>query len=329
MRRINPYLILFVLPLFVFAVGCEKDDDTTAPEAINEAQVLVDYLEANGDYLNTSAPSIVSAEAVRTTQLSAPTTQYLIDIRSASDFSAGRIDGAVNVTSANLLTHVQGINASGYARIVIICYSGQTAGWGAMALRVMGYSNVYSLKWGMCSWDSTFATTRWLSNMLNTRAPQFETTAHAKAAAGSLPTLTTGKTTGAEILEARVQAVLTEGYSAASVSNGTLFTNLTGYYIVNYWPESEYLAGHIPGAVQYTPKADLKSSTFLKTLPTDKPVAVYCYSGQTSSFVAMYLRLLGYDGKSILYGANAMIYDTMPGTKFTASEIKGYPYVTG
>jgi rhodanese-related sulfurtransferase len=201
-----------------------------------------------------------------------------------------------------------------------------------MALRLMGYNNAYSLKFGMCSWDSSFAQNRWLANMKNDRAAQFTTTATAKNTVGSLPTFSTGKTTGAEILEARVNAVLTEGYTAASISNSTLFTNLSGYYIVNYWPADQYSTnGHIPGAAQYTPRTDLKSTTYLKTLPTDKPVVVYCYTGQTSSFVAAYLRILGYDAKSLLYGANAMIYDTMPASgKFVpTTEIKKYPFVSG
>jgi len=47
----------------------------------------------------------------------------------------------------------------------------------------------------------------------------------------------------------------------------------------------------------------------LKTLATDKKVAVYCYTGQTSAYMTAYLRILGYDAKSILFGTNGMIYD--------------------
>jgi rhodanese-related sulfurtransferase len=85
---------------------------------------------------------------------------------------------------------------------------------------------------------------------------------------------------------------------------------------VNYWSAADYSWGHIPGAIQYTPKADLKLDTFLKTLPTDKTIAVYCYTGQTSAHVAAFLKILGYDAKTILFGVNGMAYDTMPGTKF-------------
>ncbi len=70
-------------------------------------------------------------------------------------------------------------------------------------------------------------------------------------------------------------------------------------------------------------------SADLKTLPTDKTIVVYCYTGQTSANLAAYLRVLGYDAKSLKFGTNTMIYNTMPGTKWSAeTEIKGYDYVS-
>ena len=70
----------------------------------------------------------------------------------------------------------------------------------------------------------------------------------------------------------------------------------------------EYLdPGHIEGAIQYTPSVDLAVDEALKTLPTDKTVVVYCYTGQNSARIAAYLRLLGYDAKSLKFGANGMI----------------------
>ncbi|MFN8206037.1 MAG: rhodanese-like domain-containing protein [Bacteroidales bacterium] len=86
----------------------------------------------------------------------------------------------------------------------------------------------------------------------------------------------------------------------------------------------------MPGAVQYTPKESMKLTASLKTLPADKPIAVYCYTGMTSAYLVAYLRLLGYDAKSILYGANGMIYDQVVAkgmTNWSASQIMGYDYV--
>ena len=93
------------------------------------------------------------------------------------------------------------------------------------------------------------------------------------------------------------------------------------------YKRQEYDQGHIEGAIQYTPKNDLKLAQFLKTLPTNKTIVVYCYTGQTSSHVAVFLRALGYDAKTLSFGANNLFYDTMPGTKWVDTECKNYPVV--
>lgn len=104
---------------------------------------------------------------------------------------------------------------------------------------------------------------------------------------------------------------------------------------MNYWSPAQYAdPGHLPGAIQYTPKESMKLAACLKTLPTNKTIVVYCYSGQTSAALTAYLRLLGYDAKSLVYGTNSMIYNTMvsdglPGTFKPATEIIGKPYIIG
>ena len=325
------YLLLF---LTFATASCTKEDEEE-PVVINESEVLVNYLESSSsllgkDYVATDLPSITTASDVKTLNLTGKV--YLIDIRSAADFALGHIKNAKNVALADILTHMKTVTLANYDKVVVVCYTGQTAGFAVSILRLMGYDKAYTLKWGMCSWHADFAS-KWNSAIANGNAyaSQFTTTDSPKASKGSLPTLSTGKTTGPEILDARIAAALTEGYSPASVTGATVFGNLSNYYILNYWPATHYTdPGHIPGAMQYTPKESLKYGVDLTTLPTNKTIAVYCYTGQTSSFVAAYLRILGYDAKSVLYGTNAMIYDKMV-TKggmsvFKASEIMGYEY---
>jgi rhodanese-related sulfurtransferase len=323
-------LLYSVLIGFLFFSACKKDEETE----VDEAQVLVEFLESPNsplgkDYVNSDMPSIMPASEVKT--LNETDQVYIIDIRSAADFATGHIENAHNVALKDILTHVEGINMANYTKVAVVCYTGQTAGWAVSLLRLMGYDKVFSMKWGMSSWHADF--NKWSANTGNTYASQFTGTATAKGPMGNLPTLNTGKTTGMEILDARVDALLAEGYDPAKISNATVFGNLANYYIVNYWPENQYLdPGHIPGAMQYTPKQSIKLSADLKTLPTDKTIVVYCYTGQTSSFLAAYLRLIGYDAKSLLFGGNGMIYDVMVGagmTVFKDSEIMGYDYVSG
>lgn len=320
---------MFVILLGVLLISsCKKDEDTTI-----ESQVLAEYLESTDsplgkDFVNTDMPTIMPASEVKT--LNATGQVYIIDIRSAADFATGHIANSHNIALADIVNHIATVNLANYTKVAVVCYTGQTSGFAVTILRLLGYDKVFSLKWGMCSWHADFAG-KWQTNIGNTYASQFTSTPTEKGLLGEMPELSTGYKSGQEILEARVNAVLAEGYGAASVSTKTVFDNLNDYYIVNYWPAGQYTdPGHIPGAIQYTPKESMKLATDLKTLPTNKPIALYCYTGQTSSFLAAYLRLLGYDVKSILYGANSMIYDIMVTsgmTCFKDSEIMGYDYV--
>lgn len=336
MKLRNLFYLMLILPLLFVYTGCSKDEDkTTAPvEQVNEAKVLSEYLEANGDYLNTAAPAIMTAQDVRDMQLTKADKIHVIDIRSAADYSAkGHIPGAVNVTLKDIVTHMKSINAASYEKIAVACYSGQTAGYAVALLRLLGYSNVFAMKWGMTSWNASCGDS-W-SGSIGNNFPGLVTTSTAKNAAGELPVLSTGKTTGKEILEARINQLLSSAdpFGDIKVSWSAVTASPSNYYIVNYWPANHYTLGHIPGAAQYTPKADLKLSASLKTLPTDKPVVIYCYTGQTSAQVAAILKVLGYNSKSLLYGINALNYDFAKANSLSAfvaaNEIKAFPFNTG
>lgn len=328
-RKLYYLLYLFIAATFVFFnVGCSEDDPVTPPVTVNETEELIKYLEStDGGYINNAAPAVIAASAVNTDIL-AGANIAIIDVRSAADYATGHIDGAVNVAIADIVTYYKNNNLSSKSKVIVTCYTGQSAGLAVAALRLSGYTNVSSLKWGMCSWAYP---TSWNNAKLygQTTPITKQMTANAKNTAGNLPTFTsTGKTTGAEIFESRLATVLTEGFTAIGITRETVFTNLSNYYIVNYWPVAEYDLGHIDGAIQYTPRSDLKLATFLKTLPTNKTILVYCYTGQTSAQVATYLRLLGYDAKSLQFGANRLFYDTVPASKWNeATEFMNYPVV--
>lgn len=323
--------LLLIIPILMLAISCSDDNSTEPEEQINEAEVLVKYLEETGDFINTAAPAMITADAVEANRLAPDFDQYVIDIRAADDYASGHIAGAVNVAFGSLLSHYTSNNLQDKDLVVIACYSGQTAGYGTSILRMMGYDNVKDLKWGMSSWAEKFAENSWQAKIGNNYT-SFVTDVSAKAAAGEYPLLETGKTNPAEILAERVNDLLANGFGDATVAYSAVTSNPNDYYIVNYWSTAHYALGHIPGAIQYTPKTDLKSDAFLNTLPTDKTVVVYCYTGQTSAHMAAYLKLLGYDAKSLVYGVNTMNYDWMithEMTHFDDKYIMNYDYVEG
>lgn len=315
--------LLAILFLAFAATSCSDDEDP-----INEAQVLAEYLESpdgGGDYANTAMGAYVSAEGVKT--LMATGGVYIIDVRTAETFATGHIEGAVNVPLTEVPAHLDGMDVSGYDKVAIVCYSGQSAAWVTNICRIKGYDNVFSMKWGMTSWHADFDS--WSGKTSNMYATQFKTEAYPKGAEGSLPALNTGETEGKAIMDARIDVVLAEGFGAAAIGAGDVYANPDNFYIVNYWSEAHYSdPGHIEGAMQYTPKESMALEVALKTLPTDKTIVVYCYTGQTSANLASYLRVLGYDAKSLKFGANSMIYDEMPAAQWNAeTQIMGYDYV--
>ncbi len=93
--------------------------------------------------------------------------------------------------------------------------------------------------------------------------------------------------------------------------------------------------GHLPSAVHYLPMMDLRSTNDLQTIPTNQTVAVYDVNGQVSAKIVAYLRLLGYDAKSILFGANTLFYsrvnwvESLRPFAFKEEMIMNLPYVTG
>jgi len=325
MRNYKFLVLFFLIPAlsFTFFMGCS--DDSTSSDPVDEYAVLVEYLEGDaGDFINTTYTALKTAEHVKTNM--GTSGQYLIDIRSADAFTTGHVDGAINVAFADLITHVEGITTNP-TEIIIICYSGQTAAYGTSLLQLLGHDNVYSMKFGMTSWHSDFDS--WTANCSNLRITEFETTDNPKGPVVDSPVLNTDEKEGPAILRKRVEAVLEAGFGAGAIANSAVFADLNGYYINNYWPNAQYLdPGHIPGAVNYLPKADLKSDAYLNTLPADKPVVTYCYTGQGSAFLTAYLRVLGYDAYSLKFGANSMIHDSMPASKFTSGAIMEYDYVT-
>jgi rhodanese-related sulfurtransferase len=326
---LKQYALLAVIALPLLLAACSEEDTPVTPP-VDESALLVQYLEGpNGDYLNTAAPAIVTAKDVYD-NFNGAKDWYLIDVRSAADYAIGHAPGTVNVTLADIISHVRGIDRSKYTKIVVICYTGQSAAFGCAMLRMDGNTNAFSMKYGMSSWNASCD--KLTSKLNSSYESQFVTADFPKAAAGSMPAVSTGKTTGAEILAVRLDSIRAQGYAKVSIDAATVMANPDQYCILNYWSTADYTGvGHLPGAIQYTPKADLKSTTFLKTLPTNKTIVVYCYTGQTSANVATILRVMGYDAKSLSYGTQGLIADKMKSMSKTcynqANDCMGYGLV--
>ena len=305
----------------VLFVSCKQSKKTTKEEgktivaaektSVDEFKALTTYLEANGNFINSqSVPAMIASDEVND---NVDNTAYkIIDIRGEDLFAEGHIKNADNVLAKDMLDYFEKIIVpTDFEKIIIVCKSGQSASYVTGIMRTMGYDNVYAMKYGMSSWNKTFAENFWVKNISNDYADKLEKTANAKPTKGKYPTFKTGKRKAKEILRERALYALKLPYKSLLVKAPALFENPTNYYIINYWPEAKYAKGHIPGAVQYTPKKSLGTTADLATLPVDKEVVVYCYTGQHAAFATAYLKMLGYNVKALAYGANSFMNTEM------------------
>ena len=340
MNTLKQISIILLVSLFTVSfTSCgnqnkkEKKQKQETKQSVNEFDKLLSHIEQTGDFINSKrVPSMISPTQVKN---NLDKNIHVIDIRKSSDFNNGHIPGAVNVGMNELLDYFKNeINPNNFSHIIMVCYTGQSAGFATSILQLLGYDNVYDMKWGMSSWDENTAKKKWLKNRSNKYADQLEMTSNSKNEPTAFPDLNTGETVGLEILQERAEKLLSQGFKPFVVKADELFENGDNYYIVNYWPQKKYDKGHIPGAIQYEPKKSLGRATHLNTLPTDETVVPYCFTGQHSAFVTAYLNMIGYDAKSLVYGANSFMNGEMQerGAKkwhaFTKNRIKNYELST-
>jgi rhodanese-related sulfurtransferase len=106
-----------------------------------------------------------------------------------------------------------------------------------------------------------------------------------------------------EVVKDAVAAYLTD--RAGNMAASALFMAIAeddAPYIVSLRSAADFAKGHIPGAVNI-------AFGGLATLPEDEEILVYCYTGQSASFAAALLGVLGYDVQNLLHGMSSWSTD--------------------
>jgi len=338
MKNLSKILISLALTASFTSCG----DDVTVPgkglkdvavtkQAVNTTELTHKFLKATGEFVVTQKMPLIHSDEVYENL-----SEYLvIDLRSHDEYVDGHINGALHTTPEEIVDFMEkNVSANAYKKIVLVCHSGQSASYVAGFLRTIGYNNIAVLKWGISSWSNEFPD-KFGANVSNKLVNKLEKKNNPKHAPGNLPEIKSDKTLASEILTERAKSILKKGWSDAKIKLDEVLANPDKYYIVNYWPKERYDFGHLKGAVQYTPHHDFRlNGGVLNTLPTDKTIVVYCYTGQYAAYTVAYLRMLGYDdAKTIVFGANGFMHSILLDkgwAPFTAEEVaNNYPTVKG
>jgi rhodanese-related sulfurtransferase len=326
------FLLVIMMLAMVAFTGCSDDDDDpiTPPSGDTAFDVMV---AAGKAYINDSAdcPGVISAQAV----FDNFDDYTIIDVRGASDYLNGHIQGAYNTSWGTFLDDLANNIPTGKP-YVITCYTGQSAGHYKVAAEMMGYDDVYSLLWGMSSWNSNVTGSNWEGSAMVTdalgAANAEQTNNNGDLVEHDFPVLTESAST---VVADRVEAMLAAGFQSTSYT--AIQDNLDDYFVLNYFGEADYMGtggsgvpGHIPGAFQFTPYASLGDDQMLNNLPSDgTTIVVYCWTGQHSSQVTAYLNMLGYNAKSMAYGSNNLFHSSLTGHKWSSANVMDFPLEMG
>jgi len=325
--------------------GCLEE--ITPPSVTGELNVTAEmliYLEGKGDYANSNlAPPLITAQEVFDNL-----DKYLIlDVRSQDEYLSGHIENSINITADSLYNYIADRHNSGYPKIVIASKNGHSSAYYATLLRLAGFINVYTLKYGMASWHINFAY-EWMNAVGDyVHVDSFTNAGYPKNERTALPNPPIDNPNALidEIVQGRIKKIINEGFNFTN-SFSTLLFPPGNPYLICYGNSTLYTAtkfgtlgtfGHPVGTVQYfdSPFFEFRSIHFLQTLPNNREILIYSYNGQLSASMTAYLKILGYKVKTYLFGANSLFYSRMITTDelmdfaFTSSNIMNFEYVIG
>ena len=350
-NKILLYIVIVLLAMIT--LSCMEDLNQTTEVGFNSSADLLTYFETHGDFINSSEnPAIISSEEL----YGIIDQSLLLDIRSSSEFVSGHISGAINLEINELVDTLLNRDLNKFMKIVVISKTGQKAAYAVSLLRLYGVTNIYSLDYGMGQWNEMFSDV-WINARNDSEfAWSFKSDYYSKRKLeNKLPSLSIGEAGSSieQVIKSRIRSFLTD--AAFNRSIGTVaeldadfqlrYQKFASIYLLCYSAPDLYeiyrffkevqppvtWGGHFRSIPYYDPLVDFKASTNLLTLPVNKPIYIYSYNGQRSQFITAYLRLLGYDARSVLYGAISMLYYRLDYQRFDKSfkeeNILNYPIV--
>ena len=356
-----------VLLLVIFLTSCLENPSLITPLEFNDdsqASLLLSYIENTGAFRqNSGTVKLVGAYAV----YSAPNNYDIIDIRSNIEYLSGHIAGAVHVEITDVMNYLSTLETSSLKQKLIVSRNGFIAAYINCLANLYGITNVCILQYGMAGWNTDLSDD-WITNihtysespdykLISLSYPAFEHSA--------IPQINgLGGTTVQEKLKYRISQLISElqiddiqinspaaeffrfedlydYYDSANESFNGLFILCYGdiniYKI--YGTSNHLFPAHPPQTRIIEPpvKTNPQSDSYIQTIPSGEIVLVYSSDGFDSAYLTAFLRVLGYNAKSMLYGANTFAWNGLRGSTDTEARLRAFipgnvlnlPYVMG
>ena len=290
-------VIVFVIMLGLLA-GCGAKTEpakteppkTEAPKAeAPKANVVAEAV--NAYFANMQADTYKIAEKDFVAKVKAGEDMFILDIRLADVYAKGHIKGAVNAPWGTAISDNLDKIPKDKA-IMVYCYTGQTAGQTVALLNMAGFK-AKSVNLG---WDLGISKVEGIKDVTETKANEF------------------AKVSALEI-KPEIKEAIVKYYKGLGDIKDPMFKNYKiseddakklldakekGILFLSVRKAEDYAIGHIEGAVNIPFGKGMEQK--FNTLPKDKKIIVYCYTGQTAGQTVAGLRMLGYDAVSLNAG---------------------------
>jgi rhodanese-related sulfurtransferase len=192
---------------------------------------------------------------------------YLIDVRSESEYGTGHVTGSINVPGGQAVQRADDIVAVRNARIVFISNESARAVMAAYWYRQMGFPNVCVLEGGLKAWSDSGE----------------------KLVLGASPNLPMGFETAKQA----VQYVDAQALDRRILDSSAL--------VLDVGTSVEFETAHVPGA-KWISRGWIETKLTDHFADRNQPIVVTCPDGRQSTLAARTLTEIGYTHVSVLDG---------------------------
>lgn len=282
-------LLLALMLVLSALTGCgsgnavEEQPPVEEPVALDPQAVL---LEASTGFMN-SIPEdnymIKPEDAIKLMEDN-PGAIFWVDLRSAEDYAKGHVPGAVNIPYGKIGENLASIPMN--QQVIFQCVTGQTSAQVTALTRMLGFNSL-SMRFGF----------KLGIEPLGLPADFFETTENPIPEAVQPELDEAG-----QILWDAVAGYFQPDQTYITKHDALMALieeNPDAIQIVDIRSAEDYAKGHIQGAINIPFKTVGQNYA---QLADNKPVYVYCYTGQTAGFTIAMLRVAGYNAISVTRG---------------------------
>ncbi|WP_273322568.1 rhodanese-like domain-containing protein [Vallitalea guaymasensis] len=307
MKKLNKLVALLLMVVMVLSVagcGSKKDDTAGSMDLSKGTESNTDTTKDDDTKKDDDAEAFNLEEGINAYYANMPDHIYkinqkefidkvkanddmvVVDIRTEEDYKKGHVKGAYNAPwGPAIAENITKISQD--KEVFIYCYSGQTAGQAVMTLNLAGI-NARSVNLGF---NFGISKVEGYEDVIEETVNEFgsETYDVPKEVQTALTDYYNGL--------ADVKDTKFKNYKVSEDNLKAMIDNKEDFYLLSIRGEKDFNEGHIAGASNIPWGAGMEKQ--FATLPKDKPVVVYCYTGQTAGQTVAGLRLLGIDAVSL------------------------------